>query len=515
MTQIRRALLSVSDKTGLLDLAKILTAQNVEMIASGGTAKTLQEAGYKVTPVETLSGKGEAFQGRMKTISFEIASSLLFRREDAQDREQAAQLGIGPIDLVVVNLYPFHETLKKHQAGATVELSGFAECIENIDIGGPTLLRAGAKNFQAVTVLCEPTQYPEFMKEFAEHKGTTSFEFRQKCAAQVYTMTSFYDMAIAGFLTQESGTTLRYGENPHQKAFVLKDPFQEGLAHARSLQGKEMSYNNYLDADFALKTLQDVHSWQGPKALPTAVVVKHNTPCGLAVGETPLRALEMAWKGDEKSSFGGIIALNFAVTEEVAAFFSEKFVEVILAPSFQEGAREKLKKNCRIMEVNLATSKSWQARSIEGGLLMQESDSFDLTNMKVVTQKTFAEDKQRLAGFAMLAVKNLKSNAIALCRQQGPEFELLTMGSGQTNRIDCIEKLITSRLADKGIQDLSEVVLASDAFFPFSDSVQVAAKLGVKHIIQPGGSVKDPEVIAEANHLGLAMIFTHRRHFLH
>lgn len=513
MTQIRRALLSVSDKTGLLDLAKVLAAQNVELIASGGTAKSLQEAGYNVTPVETLSGKGEAFQGRMKTISFEIASSLLFRREDPQDCDQAAQLGIEPIDLVVVNLYPFHETLKKQQEQS--EVRGFAECIENIDIGGPTLLRAGAKNFQSVTVLCEPTQYPEFMKEFAEHKGTTTFEFRQKCAAQVYTMTSFYDMAIAGFLTQKTGAVLRYGENPHQKAFVLKDPFQEGLAHARSLQGKEMSYNNYLDADFALKTLQDVHSWQGPKALPTAVVVKHNTPCGLAVGETPLRALEMAWKGDEKSSFGGIIALNFAVTEDIAAFFSEKFVEVILAPSFQEGAREKLKKNCRLMEVALTPSNAWQARSIEGGLLMQESDSFNLSNMKVVTQKTFAEDKQRLAGFAMLAVKNLKSNAIALCRQQGPEFELLTMGSGQTNRIDCIEKLITSRLTDKGIQDLSDVVLASDAFFPFPDSVQVAAKLGVKYIIQPGGSVKDPDVIAEANHLGVAMIFTHRRHFLH
>lgn len=507
MTQIRRALLSVSDKTGLIALAQTLAAQNVELIASGGTAKALQDAGLKVTPVETLSGKGEAFQGRMKTISFEIASALLYRREDSQDVAQAAKLGIAPIDLVVVNLYPFHETLKKQK--------GFEECIENIDIGGPTLLRAGAKNFRSVTVLCEPSQYGEFTKEFQGNKGTTSFEFRQKCAARVYTMTSFYDLAIAGFLTQSTGEALRYGENPHQKAFVMKDPFQEGLAHARSLQGKEMSYNNYLDSDFALKTLQDVHSWQGEKALPTAVVVKHNTPCGLAVAETPLRALEKSWKGDEKSSFGGIIALNFPVTDEVALFFSEKFVEVILAPSFTETAREKLKKNCRVMEVSLQTKNAWQVRSIEGGMLVQEQDSFDFANSKVVTKNNFAEDKKKLAGFAMLAVKNLKSNAIALCHQEGPEFELLTMGSGQTNRIDCIEKLITSRLQDKGVKDVSEVVLASDAFFPFADSVQVAAKLGVKYIVQPGGSVKDSEVIAEADKLGVAMMFTGRRHFLH
>ncbi|MNK06212.1 Bifunctional purine biosynthesis protein PurH [compost metagenome] len=507
MAQIRRALLSVSDKTGLVELAKTLAAQNVELIASGGTAKALEQAGLTVTPVEQLSGKGEAFQGRMKTISFEIASALLYRREDPQDKAQAEALGIAPIDLVVVNLYPFHETLKKQ--------SGYEECIENIDIGGPTMLRAGAKNFQSVTVLCEPSQYSEFSREFTANQGTTTFEFRQKCAARVYTMTAFYDQAIAGFLTQKSGEALRYGENPHQKAFVMKDPFQEGLAHAKSLQGKEMSYNNYLDADFALKTLQDVHQWQGEKILPTAVVVKHNTPCGLAISETPIRALEKAWKGDEKSSFGGIIALNFPVTEEVAAFFSEKFVEVIMAPSFTEGAREKLKKNCRVMEVKLSKSPTWDVRSIEGGMLIQEQDSFDLQGMKVMTRASFDEGKTKLAGFAMLAVKNLKSNAIALCRQTGSEFELLTMGSGQTNRVDCIEKLITPRLADKGITDVSDVVLASDAFFPFADSVQVAAKLGVKYIIQPGGSVKDNEVIAEADKLGVAMMFTGRRHFLH
>lgn len=507
MTLIKRALLSVSDKTNLLPLAKTLAAQNVELIASGGTAKALTEAGFKVTPVENLSGKGEAFQGRMKTISFEIASALLYRREDPQDVAQAALLGINPIDLVVVNLYPFHETLKKQ--------AGFEECVENIDIGGPTMLRAGAKNFRSVTVLCEPSQYAEFQNEFTAQQGKTSLAFRQKCAAKVYTMTAFYDMAIAGYLTQASEEVLRYGENPHQKALVLKDPFHDGLAHARSLQGKEMSYNNYLDSDFALKTLQDVHAWQGTKALPTAIVVKHNTPCGLAVAETPVRALEKAWKGDEKSSFGGIIALNFPVTDEVASFFAEKFVEVILAPSFTDSAREKLKKNCRVLEVSLQSQSAWQVRSIEGGMLMQEQDSFDLSHTKVVTTNNFSAEKQKLAGFAMLAVKNLKSNAIALCQQEGPEFELLTMGSGQTNRIDCIEKLITSRLADKGINDVSQVVLASDAFFPFADSVQVAAKLGVKYIIQPGGSVKDNEVIAEANKLDVAMMFTNRRHFLH
>lgn len=504
---VRRALLSVSDKTNLLKLATALAAQNVELIASGGTAKTLLDAGLKVTAVEKLSGKGEAFKGRMKTISFEIASSLLFRRQDPEDQRQAAELGIEPIDLVVVNLYPFHQTLKQQ--------SGFEECIENIDIGGPTLLRAGAKNFQAVTVLCDPNQYEPFLAEFQAGQGATTFAFREKCAAQVYTMTAYYDLAIAGFLTEKSGQALRYGENPHQKAFVLKDPFQEGLAHAKSLQGKEMSYNNFLDADFALKTLQDMQLWQGSKPLPAAVVVKHNTPCGLAISETPLRALETAWKGDEKSSFGGIIALNFPVTAEIAPFFRDKFAEVILAPAFETNAREMLKKNCRLLEVKLEALSTWQYRSVEGGMLVQQTDGLDLNQSKVVSKKTFAADKARLAEFAMLAVKNLKSNAIALCRQQGAEFELLTMGSGQTNRIDCIEKLITSRLVEKGFTDLSDVVLASDAFFPFGDSVTAAAKLGVRYIVQPGGSVKDSEVIAEADRLEVAMMFTGRRHFLH
>lgn len=507
MKSIHRALLSVSDKTGLLELAKTLAAHHIELIASGGTAKVLTDAGYKVTPVEKLSGKGEAFQGRMKTISFEIASALLFRREDSSDIQQAAELGIEPVDLVVVNLYPFHETLKKQ--------APFQECIENIDIGGPTLLRAGAKNFRSVTVLSQPSQYQEFCTELTQHQGSTTLEFRQRCAAQAYTMTAFYDLAIAGYMTEQSGQVLRYGENPHQKGLVLKDPFQAGLAHARSLQGKEMSYNNYLDADFALKTLQDVQSWQGDKALPTAVVVKHNTPCGLAIAETPLRALEKAWQGDEKSSFGGIIALNMKVTDEIASFFTDKFVEVILAPAFDESACEKLKKSCRVMEISVSPQTHPQVRSIEGGLLIQDADMWSLSQMKVVTQKRLSPEKERLAAFSMLAVKNLKSNAIALCRQDGPEFELVTMGSGQTNRVDCIEKLITSRLKDKGISDLSEVMLASDAFFPFPDSVLAAARLGVRHIVQPGGSVKDTEVIAEADRHGVAMVFSGRRHFLH
>jgi phosphoribosylaminoimidazolecarboxamide formyltransferase/IMP cyclohydrolase len=508
MSSIRRALLSVSDKTGLVELGKFLSSKNVALVASGGTAKALTEAGLKVTLVESLIGHGEAFQGRMKTISFEIASSLLFRREDPQDQEQAQKLGIEPIDLVVVNLYPFHETLKKQ--------SGLAECIENIDIGGPTLLRAGAKNFRSVTVLNEPSQYQEFQAEFEKHEGSTSLEFRQKCASCVFAMTAFYDMAITAYLTQQSGEVLRYGENPHQKAFVLKDPYNQGLAHARALQGKEMSYNNYLDSDFALKALLDIHHWQGTSILPTAVVVKHNTPCGIAVGETPLRALEKAWKGNEKSSFGGILAVNFPVTEALASFFAEKFIEVILAPSFAYGAKEKLKKKkCRIMEVNLELNPTLQIRSIDGGLLLQDADTFDFSQMNTVTEKAFSEEKRKLAGFAMLAVKNLKSNAIALCHQEGPEFSLLTMGAGQPNRIDCIEKLITQRLTEKGLSDLSEVVLASDAFFPFADSVQAASKLGVRYIVQPGGSIRDADVIAEANRLGIAMIFTHRRHFLH
>lgn len=503
---IRRALLSVSDKTNLLPLAKVLASKNVELIASGGTAKTLSEAGLAVTPVENLSGKGEAFQGRMKTISFEIASSLLFRRDDKDDTQQAQELGIHPIDLVVVNLYPFHETLRSGK--------DFATCIENIDIGGPTLLRAGAKNFKSVTVLSNPHQYEQFISDF-EANGNTTLEFRQKCAADVFQMTSFYDQAIAVYLLEQSGAGLRYGENPHQKGLLLKDPFQKGLAHLESQRGKEMSYNNYLDSDFALRTLQDFIFWQDGEQKPTAVVVKHNTPCGIAISKDPLEALEKAWKGDEKSSFGGIIALSFPVTLAVAEFFKDKFIEVIMAPEFSAEAEQLLKKNCRTLKVSLQSSAGWQARGIDGGTLMQEKDAPFKEDFKVVTKRPFEEGQRKLAEFSALAVKNLKSNAIALCRGTADGYELVTMGAGQTNRIDCIEILITMRLKDKKITDVSNCVLSSDAFFPFADSIEAAAKLGVKYIIQPGGSVKDSEVIAEADRREIAMAFTGRRHFLH
>jgi phosphoribosylaminoimidazolecarboxamide formyltransferase/IMP cyclohydrolase len=511
MRKINRALLSVSDKTGLIELGTALSNRNIELIASGGTAKALEQAGLKVTPVEKLSGKGEAFQGRMKTLSFEISSALLFRREDASDLKTAQALNIEPIDLVVVNLYPFHQTLKKN--------ADFAECIENIDIGGPTLLRAGAKNHEAVTVLSEPSQYTAFLENLSTNSGSTSLEFRRACAAKVYTLTAFYDMAIAGYLTEQSGQHLRYGENPHQKAVLLEDPFSEGLAHRKSLQGKEMSYNNYLDADFAVQTLKDLWSWQGANAHPTAIVVKHNTPCGIAIAETPLRSLDKAWNGDVKSSFGGVLALSFQVTKEVAQFFQDKFIEVLLAPSFTEEAQGILKKNCRLVEIDLTKEPGWQIRSIEGGALIQQKDIFSDETFKTVTAAPMPANKQKLAAFAFMCVKNLKSNAIAICAQhggaQGCEFEMVTLGSGQTNRIDCIEKLVVPRLEEKGVKDLSEMVLASDAFFPFPDSVQVCNKIGVKYIVQPGGSIKDADVIAEANKSDISMMFTGRRHFLH
>lgn len=507
MITIKRALLSVSDKTGLIELAKTLTDRGVELIASGGTAKSLEQSGFTVTPVEKISGNPEAFQGRMKTLSFEISSALLFRRDDSADLQTAKDLNIEAIDLVVVNLYPFHETLKKQ--------APFAECVENIDIGGPTMLRAAAKNHASVTVLSNPEQYRTFIKEFNENNGATTLPFRQMCAAKAFTMTAFYDVAIAGYLTQQSGKQLRYGENPHQSAVLLQDPFTQGLAHKESLQGKEMSYNNFLDADFAAQALKDMWAWQGDYTHPSVVVVKHNTPCGMAIAETPLRALQLAWKGDEKSSFGGVLALSFPVTEEVAAFFHDKFVEVIQAPSFSPAAQAMLKKNCRLVEFDLKKENAWQIRSVEGGALLQQKDTFSTADFKTVTTTSFPQEKQKLAAFAFLCVKNLKSNAIAVCAQNGSEFEMVTLGSGQTNRVDCIEKLVIPRLQDKGIKDASQMILASDAFFPFADSIEVAAKVGVKYIVQPGGSIKDQEVIAEADKQGIAMMFTGRRHFLH
>lgn len=508
---IRRALLSVSDKKYLLDLAQCLATYKVELIASGGTATTLKQAGYAVTSVEELSGKGEAFQGRMKTLSFEISSALLYKRDDPQDVKQAEVLKIRPIDLVVVNLYPFHQTVERN--------ADLKEVIENIDIGGPTLLRAGSKNYNHVSVLSRPEQYQEFIHQMKEHKGATSLHQRKKWSTEAFTLTAFYDLEVAQYMTSMSEDVLRYGENPHQKAVVLKTPFSSGLVHMTPIQGKEMSYNNYLDADFALQTLKDIHLWNQTKKhnLHSAVVVKHNTPCGIASHQNTLTALEHAWEGDKKSSFGGVIALSFPVTSQVASFFEDKFVEVLMAPSFDTDAIKMMKKNCRLIKVSLDMVSGKNVRSVEGGLLVQDKDQFKSIELKSVTNTPIPPNMTAVAEFSFLCVKNLKSNAIALAKRIDTDdsFELLTMGSGQTNRIDCIEKLIRSRLDDKKITKLDQVVLASDAFFPFADSVQAAAALGVGFIVQPGGSIKDNEVIAEANQKKIAMAFTGKRHFLH
>lgn len=510
MAKIKKALISVSDKEGLLPLAQMLKKFNIEIIASGGTATTLEKAGIAITPVEKLTGKPEVFQGRMKTLSFEIASALLYRRDQAQDRQEAQQLGIEAIDLVIVNLYPFRKTL---QQGGT-----FAECVEKIDIGGPTLLRAAAKNFADVSVLCEPSQYGDFMKELEAHQGETTLPSRQKWASRVFAMTTVYDMDIAHFMMEASGENLRYGENPHQKGALLKDPFvPQSLAQAPVLHGKEMSYNNYLDADFAWNTLRDLQTWMGTHAHPAVVVVKHNTPCGIAVAETTEQALQKAWDGDSKSSFGGVLALNFPLDATTAAFFKERFVEVIMAPQVTKEAVELLaKKNCRLLQMPLlANEASLEVRSVDGGLLLQDKDLFSNKDWKAVTTQAFPENKKRLAEFAMLCVKNLKSNAISVVRESSAGLELVAIGAGQCNRVDCIEKLIGPRLLDKNKTDLSDCVLGSDAFFPFADSVTAAAKLGIRMIVQPGGSMRDSEVVAEADQKNVAMMMTGVRHFRH
>lgn len=510
MAKIKKALISVSDKEGLIPLAQTLKKFSIEIVASGGTATALEKAGIAVTPVEKLTGKPEVFQGRMKTISFEIASALLYRRDQQQDQKEARQLGIEPIDLVIVNLYPFRNTLKKGAA--------FAECVENIDIGGPTLLRAAAKNFADVSVLCEPSQYADFLKELEENQGETTASSRQKWASRVFAMTTVYDMDIAHFLMEASQENLRYGENPHQKGALLKDPFApKSLAHAKVLHGKEMSYNNYLDADFAWNTLRDIETWMGTNTHPAVVVVKHNTPCGVAVGETATQALQMAWDGDAKSSFGGVIALNFSLDGTTATFFKDRFVEVILAPQVTAEAIEILaKKNCRLLQLPLLKNEAaMEVRSLDGGLLLQDKDLFNNTGWKSSTTKSFPENKKHLAEFAMLCVKNLKSNAISIVRESKSGLELIAIGAGQCNRVDCIEKLIAPRLVDKNVGDMSECVLGSDAFFPFADSVTAAAQLGIHLIVQPGGSMRDAEVVAEADRKNVAMLMTGSRHFRH
>jgi phosphoribosylaminoimidazolecarboxamide formyltransferase/IMP cyclohydrolase len=524
---IKRALLSVSDKTDITKLAQGLHALGVEIISTGGTAKVLTEAGIPITGIQEVTGNPEAFGGRMKTISFQIESALLYRRGHDQDEKDAKELGINPIDLVVCNLYPFAKAVE--QGGDEDTL------IENIDIGGPTMVRAAAKNYESVTVLSNPAHYDEFLQYLNSHQGALSFELRRKYAIEAFKMTAYYDVMIADELNNRFGQTefnamtfydakeLRYGENPHQAATFYQFNNAKGntLATAKVLQGKPLSYNNLLDADAAWKSASDAfHTTTHLGTRSAVAVIKHLNPCGLAVANNSLQALEMAWAGDPVSAFGSIICFSAEVDAAVANWFKDKFVEIIIAPSFSNEAKDIFagKKNLRLLETPIKDEITHEKvyRSISGGLLVQNEDEGMDREFEYVTKRKFDDNKMNLAKFGIAACKNLKSNAIALVSENNDGSLWLTgAGMGQPNRLDSLRCLSIPRFNEKEGVDIKESVLISDAFFPFRDSIDAAREYNVQYIVQPGGSIRDKEVIEACDEFDMAMIFTGKRHFRH
>ncbi len=512
------ALLSVSDKTGIVDLARQLVNEfNFELISSGGTAKTLQEAGLTVTKVSDYTGSPEILGGRVKTLHPRIHGGILSRRDILQDVEDMNNNNIRPLDLVVVNLYPFEETIAK--SDVTI-----AEAIEKIDIGGPTLLRASAKNFAHVTVLSSPKYYETYLEELRENKGKASLAFRQKMAGETFALTNAYDGAISDYFanlsnSQEtnlpsryslSGTafqTLRYGENPHQNAIWYQGgKTAKGWIAATKLQGKELSYNNLVDLEAARRIIAEFDPIE-----PAAAVLKHTNPCGVAVGSSLADAYEKAFNADSVSAFGGIVALNQPLDGETAKKLTKTFLECVVTPGCSEEAQEIIAKKPKLRVLllpDLTQGPKQTVKAIAGGLLVQDADDTkDLPDdWEVVTEKQPTPEELAELLFAWKVAKHVKSNAIVVTKH----CATLGIGAGQMNRVGAVKIALeeAGELAKGGY-------LASDGFFPFDDSVRTAATVGIKAIVQPGGSLRDKDSIAAANELGLVMVLTKIRHFLH
>lgn len=508
---IKRALISVYDKTGIESLARELHERGVEIISTGGTAKKLRKEGIMVTEVNDLTGFPEIFEGRVKTLHPKIHGALLARPNLEEDSESMAKAGIEPIQLVVVNLYPFQQVVDSE---APLE-----DVIENIDIGGPAMIRAAAKNVDHVCVLSDPSHYEDFIREL-DPANSVSFNYRFRQAKKAFLKTSAYDNAISNYLILETSSGfpeiltlnlhkqggLRYGENPHQAAAVY------GNQHEiiECLHGKQLSYNNYLDLDAALNLI-----WDFKNDGPTVAIIKHTIPCGVAVGPTLAQAWKMAFATDTSSPFGGIVAVNRKLDLETATEIDKIFTEIIVAPEFEKDAFELLsqKANRRLVVLkNMDTiHPPRQLRTIFGGLLCQQPDNIlpDTRNYRVVTNRQPDKAELRDLLFAWKVVKRVNSNAIVYARN----LQTLGIGSGQPSRVDSSE-LAVNKAAKYGLS-LGQSVIASDAFFPFPDGVEAAAKAGAKAVIQPGGSIRDSEVIETANANGMAMIFTGMRHFKH
>jgi phosphoribosylaminoimidazolecarboxamide formyltransferase/IMP cyclohydrolase len=518
---VRRALISVSDKSGLAEFARGLAAAGVEIYSTGGTRKHLEEHGLQVVDVAQYTGFPEMMHGRLKTLHPKIFGGILCRHDEAGDMASVKEFDIRTFELVVVNLYPFAATIAK--PGVTR-----AAAIENIDIGGPSLVRAAAKNHAFVAIATSASQYPAILQEI-QSGGKTSLELRQRLAAEAFGHTAAYDRCIADYFAKQGPASsafpetvnivlqkqmdLRYGENPHQQAAVYSEVGAKGvsLVSAKQLNGKELSYNNLLDLDSALAIARSF-------AEPAATVIKHNNPCGAATATTLAQAAKKALDGDPQSAFGGILAFNRSVDQETAEVLATPglFIEAIVAPDFSAGAisilttKPKWKQNVRLMQVGPldSPSASRHYRYIDGGMLVQDADVLpDPENeWKVVTQKAPTDQQLADLRFAWSIVRHVKSNAIAIAK----DAMLLGAGAGQMSRVDSVDIAIT-----KAGQRIAGAVLASDAFFPFPDSIHKAAAAGIAAIIQPGGSVKDADVIAACNEHGLPMIFTGRRHFKH
>jgi len=524
--KIKSALISVFHKDGLDSIVLKLKDLGVKLYSTGGTQTFLESLGCEVNAVEDLTSYPSILGGRVKTLHPKVFGGILARRSNESDQKQMAQFEIPEIDLVIVDLYPFEQTVA----------SGAAEqdIIEKIDIGGISLIRAAAKNFADVVIVASKQQYAKLDNLLTEKKGCTSIEDRKDFARDAFNVSSHYDSAIFNYFNGDNagsekislvdGQVLRYGENPHQKAtfYQFNNTNQEKtLANSQVLQGKELSYNNMLDADAAWKAACDAfHSVNGIANKVGVSVVKHLNPCGLAVANTPMRALELAWAGDPVSAYGGIVCFTSEVDGEVAQFFAKKFIEIIIAPSYSKEALEILsaKKNLRVLVTPVKPQITGEKlyRSINGGLLVQDEDEGLDTEYSAVTEKKFTATQLDLAAFGTQACKYLKSNAMGLVSQaEDGSFWLTGAGMGQPNRIDSLQRLTIPRFELKEGCTIAESVLISDAFFPFSDSVDVCNEYGIKYIVQPGGSIRDNEVIEACNKYGIAMVFTGRRHFKH
>jgi phosphoribosylaminoimidazolecarboxamide formyltransferase/IMP cyclohydrolase len=544
MKKIERAILSVWDKTGIKEFAAALNEMGVELLSTGGTARAVREAGIPVKDISEFTGFPEMMDGRVKTLHPKVHAGLLYMRDNETHQAEMEEQQLLPIDLVCVNLYPFEDTVARPNVT-------FEEAIENIDIGGPTMIRSAAKNMKFVTVVTDPADYERVITEMNEYQGRTSEELRLELGQKVFARVAEYNAAIANYLADQwsgaerprpfvaacsNARMLRYGENPHQRAFFYPETHtaEACIAHTEVLHGKAMSFNNYVDGNAALEAVKELCD------VPGVAIIKHTNPCGYATGATLAEAVEAAWAGDPVSAFGSVIAVTQPVDLAAAEKLKGRFVEALIAPDYDDDALEFLKnksRNIRLLKLMhpVGCAKGGRdVKQINGGWLVQDRD-VELYNQWITpTETIFPEEKKALAEFGIKACKHVKSNAIIVVYEYTPgQFSVLGMGAGQPNRVDAVRKLALTKAREnidlmyehkdhygKSPQELaaevmSNAVLISDAFFPFPDNIQNAAEAGIRYIVEPGGSKRDEEVIAACDKYGIAMAFTGMRHFKH